>query len=143
MVRAETRSGWSRAYERDYPDTGAALERYTPAELIGLARRLDPGLEGRDFAEAAQRLDQMSDSAFTAFGLTPRDITKLRGRIAAWPRDAGHADAEAGMYTHKGQPADGMPGEEPARASDATEADQSRVLRLASQAELDEPELEP
>jgi Nucleotidyl transferase AbiEii toxin, Type IV TA system len=39
-----------RAYERDYLDTAAALERYSPAELIGLARQLDPGLEGRDFA---------------------------------------------------------------------------------------------
>jgi hypothetical protein len=37
--------------------------RYSPAELIGFARRLDPGLEGRDFAEAGQRLDQMPDYA--------------------------------------------------------------------------------
>jgi hypothetical protein len=45
----------SRAYERDYLDTAAALERYSAAELIGFARRLDPGLDGRDFAEAARR----------------------------------------------------------------------------------------
>jgi hypothetical protein len=45
----------SRAYERDYLDTAAALERYSPAELIGFARRLDPGLEARDFAEAGQQ----------------------------------------------------------------------------------------
>jgi hypothetical protein len=30
-----------RAYERDYLDTAAALELYSPAELIGFARRLD------------------------------------------------------------------------------------------------------
>ena len=35
----------SRAYERDYLDTAAALGRYSPAELIGFARRLDPGLD--------------------------------------------------------------------------------------------------
>jgi hypothetical protein len=81
----------SRAYERDYLDTGAALEHYSPAELIGLARRLDPGLEGRDFAEAAQRLDQMPDSAFAPFGLTRRDVATLRKRFAPWPRDAGTA----------------------------------------------------
>ena len=86
----------SRAYERDYLDTAAALERYSPAELIGMARRLDPGLGGRDFAEAVQRLDQMPDSAFIAFGLTQQDVARLRERFAAWPRDAGVADTEDG-----------------------------------------------
>jgi hypothetical protein len=79
----------SRAYERDYLDTAAALDRYSPAELIDMARRLDPGLEGRDFAEAVQRLDQMPDSAFSAFGLTHQEVGRLRERFAAWPRDAG------------------------------------------------------
>jgi Nucleotidyl transferase AbiEii toxin, Type IV TA system len=78
----------SRAYERDYLDTAAALEHYSPVELIGLARRLDPGLEARDFAEAAERLDHMPDSAFAAFGLTQQDVAGLRERFAAWPRDA-------------------------------------------------------
>lgn len=78
----------SRAYERDYVDTAAALARYSPAELIGMARRLDPGLESRDFDEAVQRLDQMPDSAFSAFGLTRRDVARLRKRFAAWPREA-------------------------------------------------------
>ena len=78
----------SRAYERDYLDTAAALARYSPAELIAMARRLDPGLESRDFDEAVQRLDQVPDSAFSAFGLTQRDVAKLRKRFAAWPRNA-------------------------------------------------------
>src|SRR5262245_34972711 len=51
----------SRAYERDYLDTAAALERYTPQQLIGFAARLDPGLEGEEFADAARRLDQVAD----------------------------------------------------------------------------------
>lgn len=82
----------SRAYERDYLDTAAALERYSPAELIALAQRLDPGREGRDFAEAAQRLDQMPDRVFTAFGLTEQDVARLRERFAApgrWSRRPG------------------------------------------------------
>jgi len=40
----------SRVESRDYADVAAALERYSPARLIGLARRLDPGLTGEDFA---------------------------------------------------------------------------------------------
>ena len=38
----------------------AALERYSPAHLIGFARRLDPGLTGEDFADAGE-------SAFAGF----------------------------------------------------------------------------
>lgn len=44
-----------RVEPRDYADTAAMLGRYSPAQLIGFARRLDPGLTGRDFADAGQR----------------------------------------------------------------------------------------
>ena len=43
------------ACERDYPGTAAALERYTPEQLISFTAQLDPGLEGEDFAGAARR----------------------------------------------------------------------------------------
>jgi hypothetical protein len=58
----------SRAYESDYPDTAAALERYRPEQLISFAARLDPGREGEDFADAARRLDQLPDEAFIRLG---------------------------------------------------------------------------
>jgi len=76
----------SRAYDRDYVDTAAALGRYSVDQVIGFARRLDPGLEDRDFSDAGRRLDRMEDEAFARFGLTPRDIAVLRVRFAAWPR---------------------------------------------------------
>jgi hypothetical protein len=76
----------SRAYERDYVDTAAALQRYTPAQLIALAQRLDPGLTSEDFADAARRLDRMPDAAFTALGLTPTAVATLRTRFTPWPR---------------------------------------------------------
>lgn len=112
----------SRAYERDYLDTAAALERFSPDELIALARRLDPGLEGLDFAEAAQRLDQMPDRAFTAFGLTQQDVVRMRERFAAWPRDAEAADSEVGKDSRSEQPLG---------------------LRDTTMAEPEEPEIEP
>lgn len=71
---------------RDYIDTAAMLSRYTPDQLIRFARRLDPGLEHRDFAEAGQRLDHMPDTAFTSLGLAPSDITTLRQQFTNWPR---------------------------------------------------------
>ena len=46
----------SRVEPRDYADTAAALERYRPAQLIGFAKRLDPGLTDRDFADAGLAL---------------------------------------------------------------------------------------
>jgi Nucleotidyl transferase AbiEii toxin, Type IV TA system len=75
-----------RAYSRDYVDTAALLGRWTPAELIGFARRLDPGLDSRDLADVASRLDQMPDTAFALFGLSPQAVAGLRERFADWPR---------------------------------------------------------
>jgi hypothetical protein len=77
----------SRAYERDYVDTAAALERgYTVEQVIGFARALDPGLTGEDFADAGRRLDNIDDEAFARYGLSPQDVTQLRDRFAGWPR---------------------------------------------------------
>jgi hypothetical protein len=45
------------------------LERYSPAELIGFARRLDPGMTARDFADAGRQLGHIDDEAFIRYGL--------------------------------------------------------------------------
>jgi hypothetical protein len=76
----------SRVEPRDYIDTAAALQRYDAGQLISFARRLDPGLEDRDFADAGAQLDRMPDGVFTRYGLTPEDVTRLREEFAAWPR---------------------------------------------------------
>jgi hypothetical protein len=76
----------SRAEPRDYVDTAAAMDRYTVAQMIGFARRLDPGLTDRDFADAGERLDQWGDGVFAPFGLGPGDVARLRERFAGWPR---------------------------------------------------------
>jgi predicted nucleotidyltransferase component of viral defense system len=76
----------SRVEPRDYVDTAAALDRYTVEQIIGFARRLDPGLSDEDFADAGRRLDRMDDEAFERYGLGPRDVTRLRERLAVWPR---------------------------------------------------------
>ena len=76
----------SRVEPRDYVDTAAALERYTMEQSIGFARRLDPGLTARDFADAVLRLDQWGDGVFASFGLGPEDVAELRARFGAGPR---------------------------------------------------------
>ena len=75
-----------RVEPRDYVDTAAALQRYTVEQLIRFARRLDPGLDDRDFADAGTQLDRMPDGLFTRYGLSPRDVARLREQFAAWPR---------------------------------------------------------
>ena len=67
-------------------DTAAALQHYTPDQLISFARRLDPGLEDRDFSDAGTQLDRMPDGLFTRYGLTPADVARLREQFAVWPR---------------------------------------------------------
>ena len=84
----------TRAVPRDYLDTAAALERYTVAELIGFARRLDPGLTDRDFADAGRRLEQVEDGWFASLGLGGDEVAALRERFASWPRRAGGTEDE-------------------------------------------------
>ncbi|MEP7022969.1 MAG: nucleotidyl transferase AbiEii/AbiGii toxin family protein [Actinomycetota bacterium] len=76
----------SRVEPRDYVDTAAVLEHYTSDQVISFARRLDPGLEDRDFADAGRQLDRMPDGVFARYGLTPQRVAELRKRLAAWPR---------------------------------------------------------
>ena len=85
----------SRARIRDFAHTADLLERWSPAELIGFARRVDPGLGGADLAHAAQRLDQLPEVALTAMGVfCPQDVPRLRERFADWPRDARDIDRQ-------------------------------------------------
>jgi hypothetical protein len=51
--------------------------------MIGFARRLDPGLTDRDFADAGRRLDQWGDGVFAPFGLSLLDVSDLWMRFAA------------------------------------------------------------
>ena len=81
----------SRVEPRDYVDTAHALERYRPAQLIGFGKRIDPGLRDEDYAEAGRRLGKLSDRRFIAFGLSARDIARLRQRFARWPQTAAEA----------------------------------------------------
>jgi len=78
----------SRVEPRDYVDTAAALEHYTVDQLIDLAKRLDPGLEDRDFADAGRHLDRMPDRLFTRYVSDQEDVARLRERFASWPRNA-------------------------------------------------------
>jgi len=55
-------------------------------QLISFAKRLDPGLEDRDFIDAARRLDQMPDQLFTVYKLSQQDIARLLERFVGWPR---------------------------------------------------------
>jgi len=76
----------SRVEVRDYVDTARMLERYDPAQLIGFAHRLDPGLTAEDFAEAAKQLDLIPDGEFSRYGLGQREVTALRSKFSVWPR---------------------------------------------------------
>jgi hypothetical protein len=125
------------------------LERYSPAQLIGFARRLDPGLTGQDFADAGLQLDQLDDRAFTGIGLSQHQVITLRERFAAWPRDVRTASREP----EPGSPAQHGPG--PGQPPVAGRPDPGRDHRHpagrhhepggepAAQAGRDDPEAEP
>ncbi|MEV6520584.1 nucleotidyl transferase AbiEii/AbiGii toxin family protein [Longispora sp. NPDC051575] len=72
---------------RDFADVADARDRYTVAQLIALARALDPGLGAEDFADVGDRLDALEDEVFTEeLGLDPPAVAELRDRLADWPR---------------------------------------------------------
>ena len=76
----------SRVEPRDYVDTAAVLERYTVDQLITFAKRLDPGLTDREFADAGRQLDRMPDGMFARYALDSASVPKRRDRFAARPR---------------------------------------------------------
>jgi len=85
----------SRVEPRDFVDTAAALRHYTADQLISFARRLDPGLGDRDFADAGRQLDRMPAGVFARYGLGPQDVAWLREQFATWPRPQGQSGRQA------------------------------------------------
>ncbi len=75
-----------RARERDYVDVAAVLDRYSPAELLDMARRVDPGLEDEDVPRVGRRLDRLPDEAFFPYELSSDEVAEMRQRFTAWPR---------------------------------------------------------
>lgn len=72
----------------DYADAARLLEHWSPRQLTGFARRLDPKLGRRDFDRAADRLGSLPDVALTALGaIRPQEVSQLRERFANWQRD--------------------------------------------------------
>lgn len=92
VMDVEDLVGWktvalaSRAQGRDFIDVAAVLAEWTPAQLIEIARRLDPGMTMRDFRSAGRRLDRMPDAVLVQSGLPRGAIPVLRKRFASWPR---------------------------------------------------------
>ncbi|MER7420473.1 nucleotidyl transferase AbiEii/AbiGii toxin family protein [Micromonospora peucetia] len=71
---------------RDYIDVAAALEHHDVAELLELARQLDPALDETDVRAAGRYLDRLPDRRFARYGLGPAAVARVRTRLASWPR---------------------------------------------------------
>lgn len=99
---------------RDYASASDLLERYSPAQLIGFARRQDPSLSERDFAGLARHLDTAPEIAFTGLGtMTPEQASRLRERFTIWPRD----ERQVGRAERGDTPERAAPGREHAGRS--------------------------
>ncbi|MEU6020278.1 nucleotidyl transferase AbiEii/AbiGii toxin family protein [Micromonospora sp. NPDC047134] len=86
LIANKTAALVNRREVRDYIDVAAALADRSVAELLELARQLDPALEDEDVRAAGRYLDRIPDGRFARYGLDPADITRVRRQLAAWPR---------------------------------------------------------
>ncbi|WP_229403429.1 nucleotidyl transferase AbiEii/AbiGii toxin family protein [Micromonospora okii] len=86
LVANKTAALVNRREVRDFIDVAAALEHYSVAELLALARQLDPALDPEDVGAAGRYLDRLPDRRFARYGLAPAAVARLRSRLAAWPR---------------------------------------------------------
>jgi hypothetical protein len=76
----------ARSEPRDIVDVAAFLAERTVAELLDLARSVDPGMESDDVAAVGRRVDETPDRLLTRYGLDEAEVAELRRRFAAWPR---------------------------------------------------------
>lgn len=92
----------TRVEPRDALDMAMALGRWSAADVIGFAQRVQPSLRPEEFAEAVQNLDATPDSRFTRIGLAADDIALVRERLSAWPRDPSQVPAAPAPETGGG-----------------------------------------
>ncbi|MEV2242355.1 nucleotidyl transferase AbiEii/AbiGii toxin family protein [Micromonospora sp. NPDC049891] len=86
LIANKTAALVNRREVRDYIDVASALEDRSVAELLDLARQLDPALDDEDVRAAGRYLDRIPDGRFTRYGLGPADIVQVRRQLAHWPR---------------------------------------------------------
>lgn len=86
LMASKTAALVNRREVRDYIDVAAALDRHDVAELLELARQLDPGLDPEDVRDAGRYLDRLPDARFARYNQTPADVTRIRARFTPWPR---------------------------------------------------------
>ncbi|MEU3458123.1 nucleotidyl transferase AbiEii/AbiGii toxin family protein [Micromonospora sp. NPDC006766] len=86
LIANKTAALVNRREVRDYIDVSTVLNRYEVAELLELARQVDPALDLADVRAAGRYLDRVSDRRFTRYGLDADQVAEVRRRMAAWPR---------------------------------------------------------
>ena len=77
---------FGRAEARDFVDVDAAIRsgHYSRERLLELAAAADAGFDPAYFAAALGSLQQITDSDFDLYGISPDELVALRRRFADW-----------------------------------------------------------
>ncbi|WP_240741946.1 nucleotidyl transferase AbiEii/AbiGii toxin family protein [Micromonospora zingiberis] len=86
LIANKTAALVNRREVRDYIDVAAALAHRSVADLLDLARQLDPALDDEDVRAAGRYLDRIPDRRFARYGLDAADIAQIRRQLTDWPR---------------------------------------------------------
>jgi hypothetical protein len=86
VIANKMRALYERGSACDFIDVDAALRsgRYNRSTLLQLAQQTDITFDGRVFADALARVQQVADTDFAAYGLVGGELDGLRERFAAW-----------------------------------------------------------
>jgi hypothetical protein len=105
LIGTKVRALADRGLPRDFIDVHAARDLYTTADLENLGARHPDEFDLTELHDRLETLEWVSDTEFTAYGLTTKQITALRAWAQEWLDDLAqrltegtHADGDDDPY---------------------------------------------
>jgi len=83
VITGKVRAFWDRQAVRDFVDIDAILqtEKWTPAELLAILRKIRPEVTPKAFADILSSTERVDDEAFERYLLNQNDINRLKERL--------------------------------------------------------------
>lgn len=98
LIAMKTRALAGRGMPRDFIDVSSAADLYSYGELERMALRQDDEFSTDELVARLNRLEQIRDSAFAAYGLDEAAIRRVREFALRWSEDLAARQYEEGAF---------------------------------------------